>query len=484
MIRFVSTKGGVSPVDFETAVLQGYAEDGGLFVPESLPRISAQQLRQWSDLSFVDLAFEVLSLFIDRSLISAVELKQLLRNSFKPFEHPDVLPVVTLENRSGLHVMEMFHGPTLSFKDVAMEFLIGCLDFFLRKRGTRKSLLVVTTGDTGPAAAHASAGKSSVDCWTLYPRGMISEEQERQMTTLEAANVFAVGVENCPDGGDDIDLAVARMFADEELKNQLQLSSVNSINWCRVMVQTLPYFYGYFRTVDEVGQEVVFSVPSGAFGNLFGGYMARAMGLPVQTYICANNRNATLHRAFSSAIFAKKDLIQTVSSAIDIVVPYNFWRYLYFATGCNPDKIRDWMAEFKSAGSIQMDTRTAEAVRQGFISASISDEQTLSTIDTVYHKANGYLLDPHAAVAVAAAEKFIRCSRTAIKVICLATAHPAKFPDVIRKALTLDGKLPAPAMHKSIEAAKDLCQHLRLCDYIRLNTALVHTMKAHWQRCS
>ncbi|MCP5086930.1 MAG: threonine synthase, partial [Rhodobacteraceae bacterium] len=227
---------------------------------------------------------------------------------------------------------------------------------------------------------------------------MISEEQERQMTTLEAANVFAVGVENCPDGGDDIDLVVARMFADEDLRKQLRLSSVNSINWCRVMLQAVPYFYGYFRTVDAVGQEVVFSVPSGAFGNLFGGYMARAMGLPVQTYICANNRNATLHQAFSNAIFAKKDLIRTVSSAIDIVVPYNFWRYLYFATGRNPDKIRGWMAEFKSAGSIQMDTRTADAVRQGFTSASISDEQTLSTIDAVYHTASGYLLDPHAAV--------------------------------------------------------------------------------------
>jgi len=478
MLHFVSTKGGVAPVDFETAVLQGYAADGGLFVPEAIPRVAPEKLQQWSGLNFEDLAFEILTLFIDRSIISADELKLLLHNSFKTFEHPEVVPVVPLGARSGLYVMELFHGPTLSFKDMAMGFLVNCVDFFLQKKGSRVSLLVATTGDTGPAAAHASAGKQTIDCWVLYPRGMISEEQERQMTTLEATNVHAVGVHGCPDGGDDLDLVITQMFADEGLKKRLQLSSVNSINWCRVMVQTVHYFFGYFRVVDTVGEKVVFSVPSGAFGNLFGGYLARMMGLPVETFICANNDNATLHRVFSSGKFAKKDLKQTVSSAIDIVVPYNFWRYLYFACGRDHNKIRQWMAEFQNHGSVQIDLHTASEVKKGFTSTSITDEQTLSTMATVYKHHGGYLLDPHAAVAVAAVGKLSSEINPDTKVVCLATAHPAKFPDAIRKALGLDGPLPEGAHHKSIEAAKDLFQRCRSCDCSQLTHALHHAMES------
>jgi len=478
MLRFLSTKGGVAPVDFETAVLQGYAADGGLFVPEAIPRVAPEKLQQWSGLNFEDLAFEILSLFIDRSIISADELKLLLHNSFKTFEHPQVVPVVPLRTRRGLHVMELFHGPTLSFKDMAMGFLVNCVDFFLQKKGSRVSLLVATTGDTGPAAAHASAGKKTIDCWVLYPRGMISEEQERQMTTLEAPNVHAVGVDGCPNGGDDLDLVITQMFADEGLKKRLQLSSVNSINWCRVMVQTVHYFFGYFRVVDTVGERVVFSVPSGAFGNLFGGYLARMMGLPVETFVCANNDNATLHRVFSSGKFAKKDLKQTVSSAIDIVIPYNFWRYLYFASGCDHNKIRQWMSDFQDHGGVQLDPHTASEVKKGFTSTSITDEQTISTMATVYKDHGGYLLDPHAAVAVAAVSKLSSEFNPDTKVVCLATAHPAKFPDAIRKALALDGPLPEGAKHKSIEAAKDLFQRYRSCDCTQLTHALHHAMES------
>ncbi len=478
MMQFVSTRGGVTPVDFETTVLQGFAADGGMFVPETIPQISKEQLQEWSGLSYVDLAFEILSLFIDRNILSADELKELLRNSFKTFEHPDVIPVVGLETKPNTYIMELFQGPTLSFKDVAMGFLVNTLDFFLNRKNDLLSLVVATTGDTGPAAAHASAGKKSIECWVLYPNGMISEEQEREMTTLEAPNVHAVGVTGCPDGGDDLDLVIARMFADDALKQQLKLSSVNSINWCRVMFQAVHYFYGYFRVVDRVGEEIVFSVPSGAFGNLFGGYLARTMGLPVKTYICANNQNATLHRALSTGHLTKKDLKPTVSSAIDIVVPYNFWRYLYFVSGRDHGKIRQWMDEFQNKGSVQLDSQTAHEIQQGFISASITDEQTLATIADVYRSRDGYLLDPHAAVAVAAADTFSNTFAPDTKVVCLATAHAAKFPNVIRKALALDGELPEQAVHQSIEAAKDLCQHVRLCDCTKLAPALTHAMQS------
>ncbi|MGB5709290.1 MAG: pyridoxal-phosphate dependent enzyme, partial [Arenicellales bacterium] len=311
MIKYVSTRGGIPPVTFDEAVLQGFAADGGLFVPESIPMVTPEQFISWVDLDYPDLAFELLSLFIDRSIIPANDLKQLLDNSYKSFEHPDVIGFVPLGDEGRTYIMELFHGPTLSFKDVAMGFLINILDYLLQQRKEHLSIVLATTGDTGPAAAWASAGKETIDCWPLYPRGMISEEQERQMTTLNAANVHPVGVENCADGGDDLDFVVAKLFSDEELKKRLNLSSVNSINWCRVMVQAVHYFYGYYRVVDKIGDEIIFSVPSGAFGNLFGGYLARSMGLPVNTFICANNVNQALHTAFSEGVFAKKDLVQT-----------------------------------------------------------------------------------------------------------------------------------------------------------------------------
>lgn len=478
MTHFVSTRGGVAPVDFETAVLQGFAADGGLFVPEIIPQISEERLQKWSKLSFVDLAFEILSLFIERTTISADELRRLLADSFDRFEHPDVVPVVTLETKSNTYILELFHGPTLSFKDVAMGFMVNTVDFFLKRKNDWASLVVATTGDTGPAAAHASAGKKSIECWVLYPNGMISEEQARQMTTLEAPNIHAVGVNGCRDGGDDLDLVLAKMFADDNLRRQLKLSSVNSINWCRVMVQAVHYFYSYFRVVDQVGEKIVFSVPSGAFGNLFGGYLARTMGLPVKAYICANNQNATLHRALSTGRITKEDLIPTVSSAIDIVVPYNFWRYLYFVSGRDHGKICQWMDDFQKQGSVQLDSRTADAIREGYISASITDEQTLSTIADVYQSRDGYLLDPHAAVAVAAADSLSHTFAADTKIVCLATAHAAKFPDVVRKALSVEGELPEQAMHKSIEGAKELCRHVRLCDCSKLAPALTRAMQS------
>ncbi len=479
MLGFVSTKGGGESVDFETAILQGFAPDGGLFVPEYIPQISIEKLRDWSTLSYGDLAFEIISLFVDKSILSEKDLKHLLDNSFNRFDHPDIIPVVPLDNEQGLYIMELFHGPTLSFKDVAMGFLINLIDFFLERKNEHVSIVVATTGDTGPAAAHASIGKKTIDSWLLYPRGMISEEQERQITTLEEPNIHPVGVDNCPDGGDDLDLVIAKMFEDQDLVKQLKLTSVNSINWGRVMVQAVHYFYGYFRIVKEIGENIVFSVPSGAFGNMFGGYLARTMGLPVEKFICANNQNSTLHQAFSNGKFSKKDLQQTLSSAIDIVVPYNFWRYLYFVSGQNSSKIRQWMDEFNNQGEVRFDEKMREEISRGFISTSISDEQTLSTIEQWYRSERKYLLDPHSAVAVSAVNHLADAFPLDSKVLCLATAHPAKFPDVIRQVLNQEeGQLPNQALHQSIEAAKEKFQHLRLCDCDKLGIALQRTMKS------
>jgi len=480
MIKYISTKGSISPVSFDEAVLQGFAEDGGLFVPDHIPTITKEQLQQWSTLDYPSLAHEILSLFIDPQIIPSDDLKTLIAESFSSFEHPDLMPLVSPFENPHFHIMELFHGPTLSFKDIAMGFLVRTMDYLLQRRDQRINLILATTGDTGPAAANASAGRKTLECWPLFPAEMISVEQEQQMTTLQADNIHPIAVKHCLDGGDDLDIVVARMFADKQEKNALKLSSVNSINWCRVMAQTVHYAYGYFRACKNVGAPVIFSVPSGAFGNLCAGDLARRMGIPISTFICANNQNQTLHTAFSSGLFKKSPLIQTVSSAIDIVVPYNFWRFLFFATNFDSKKISSMMKTFQETGEVQLDSEIFENVRNGFKSQAISNKQTLSTIRETYEKYN-YLLDPHGAVAVAAANVLHSTLDKDTPVVCLATAHPAKFPKITRMALGDFNDFPKQGLHKTLEAAKSLPANKLTCDLSELENFLSHQIKSSLQ---
>jgi threonine synthase len=477
MIQYVSNKGGGKTVDFETAILDGFAIDGGLYVPTKLPSISKDQLKKWKSLGYVELAFEILSLFIDRSVLSESELKTLLQTAYASFEKAEIIPIHPLKSRKDTYIMELFYGPTLSFKDVGLAFLVNLVDFFLKRRNEYKSLIVATTGDTGPATAYFTAGKSNLSAWVLYPKGLITEEQERQMTTLPHANIHPVGVSNCPDGGDDLDLVIAKLYANIPFKNKVQLSSVNSINWGRILMQTVHYFYGYLQIVDEVGEEINMSVPSGAFGNLCAGGLARKMGLPVANFMVANNSNACLNRIFSEGIFSKKPIFETPSSAIDILIPYNFWRFLYFCVGEDASKIKTWSNVFMETGSIQFDSETHASFSKGFLSNSVSDEQTLTVIKEIYKNEN-YLLDPHGAVAVAASFN-LKESLTDKKLICLATAHPAKFPQVIKDALQLD-EIPVDGRHHSVEKARTQCEKVYLCDHSHLEEALLDIMSKDW----
>ena len=355
MLKFVSNKGGGEPVDFETAILDGFAVDGGLYVPEELPEITHNQLKQWKGLGYVDLAFEILSLFIDRSIVSEEELKRILKTAYAPFEKEEIIPLYPLKTRKDTFIMELFYGPTISFKDVGLAFLVNLVNFFLERKKEHLSVIVATTGDTGPATAYFAAGKSNIDAWVLYPKGLITEEQERQMTTLQHANIHPVGVANCPDGGDDLDAVISKLYANKSFKEKLKLSSVNSINWGRVMMQTVHYFYGYLQVVDDIGEQVNISVPSGGFGNLCAGSLARKMGLPIKYLVAANNKNACLHRVFSKGEFTKQPIIETASSAIDILIPFNFWRYLYFSVDKDTKKIKNWMDSFKETGNVKFD---------------------------------------------------------------------------------------------------------------------------------
>lgn len=477
MLQFVSNTGGGEPVDIEQAILDGFAVDGGLYVPEELPKISQEQLEAWKDLSYVDLAFELLSLFIDRSIVSAKDLRGILETAYAPFSKEEIIPLYKMESRQDTYVMELFHGPTISFKDVGLAFLVNLVNFFLERKGEHLTLVVATTGDTGPAAAYFTAGKSNLDIWVLYPKGMITEEQERQMTTLQHSNVHPVGVSGCPDGGDDLDLVIAKMYANKDFKEKLKLSSVNSINWGRIMMQTVHYFYGYFRVVESVGDQVNFAVPSGGFGNLCAGSLARMMGLPAKTLIVANNQNACLHRAFSTGVISKTPIIETPSSAIDILIPYNFWRFLYFATGKDASKIKKWSQSLMNEGIWEFDQATHQQFSKGFLSNTASDKDTLDMIKKTY-QSEGYILDPHGAVALCAADK-LQDQLGEEPLICLATAHPSKFPQAIKDALEVK-ELPDSAKHQSIEKAGQLCEKVHLCHYDHLEGALMHAMETNW----
>ncbi len=477
MLQFVSNKGGGEPVDFETAILDGFAADGGLYVPESLPKITSDQLKKWKNLDYQALAFEILSLFIDPDIVSSTDLKKILQTAYSSFEKEDIIPLYPLRSRKNTYIMELFYGPTLSFKDVGLAFLVNLVNFFLERRKERLSIIVATTGDTGPATAYFAAGKSNLDAWVLYPKALITEEQERQMTSLQETNIHPVGVSNCPDGGDDLDVVIAKLYANKDFKEKLKLSSVNSINWGRVMMQMVHYFYGYLSVVDEIGEQVNMSVPSGAFGNLCAGGLARKMGLPLKYLVVANNLNACLHRIFSEGHFTKEDIIETPSSAIDILIPYNFWRYLYFCVDQKPEKIKKWIHEFNATGTVLFDKETFASYKKGFLSNSTSNMETLAIIQEIY-EAESYLLDPHGAVGVHAGDS---CKENLgkEKLICFATAHPAKFPQVVQKALRTT-LLPEAARHYSIEAAKRLCQKVHLCEHQFLEEALIHAMEVNW----
>ena len=479
MLKFVSNKGGGEAVDIETAILNGYAPDGGLYVPEHLPLISIEQLEQWKHLSYNELAFEILSLFIDRSIVSAEELKYIIENAYGTFEKEEVIPIQRLKSHKNTYLMELFYGSTLSFKDIGLSFLVNLVDFFLARKQERLSVIVATTGDTGPATASYVAGKSTLDAWVLYPKGLITEEQERQMTTLHQGNVHPVGVYNCPEGADDLDAVISKLYANQAFIDAVKLSSVNSINWGRVMIQTIHYFYGYLQIADKVGDAISMSVPSGAFGNLCAGGLARKMGLPVKNLIVANNKNECLHRIFSKGIFSKEAIHETVSSAIDILIPLNFWRYLYFCVEKDSKKLKHWTEEFEQNGIVKFDEATFNAYKKGFLSGSASDEGTMKLIKEVF-EADSYLLDPHTAVSLEVANS-LRKEIGEHKVICLATAHPAKFPETILKSLACD-ILPNAATHSSIETAKHQCQKGYTVDNSNLEEALIDAMKNHWEQ--
>jgi threonine synthase len=438
-MNYVSTRGGVDAMGFQQAVMMGLADDGGLLVPEAIPDARGR-LDAWRALDYRELAFEVLRLFATD--LDADALRALIGRTYADRFPPDVAPVVAV---GPVHVLELFHGPTLAFKDLALQFLGHLFEHILRQRGSRLNVLGATSGDTGSAAIHGVRGREGIDIFVMHPHGRISGVQERQMTTVLDPNVHNIAVEG---SFDDCQRILKALFGDLAFKRRYALGAVNSVNWARVLAQIVYYFHAALHVQQATGAEAVrFCVPTGNFGDILAGYYARRMGLGVSKLICATNANDILARFFSRGDYSLGTVSQTLSPAMDIQVSSNFERYLYHRGGDDPQRLRERMAEFAATGAIREPPGPDGTVDPAFAAGAGSREDTLATIRK-YHRRHGYLLDPHTAVGVSVAE---RIGLDGDPVICLATAHPAKFPEAVRLALGED-----LARHPRIDALADL----------------------------
>ncbi|HLL26174.1 MAG TPA: threonine synthase [Xanthobacteraceae bacterium] len=429
-MRYISTRGEAPSVSFTDALLIGLARDGGLYVPESSPQISAQTIAGFKGKAYADVAVEVISPFIGGA-ISNAELSRMAREAYAAFDHPAVAPLHAL--KSGEYLLELFHGPTLAFKDVAMQLLARLMDHVLAERGERATIVGATSGDTGGAAIEAFRGRERADVIILFPNGRVSDVQRRMMTTLPDRNVHAVAINGT---FDDCQAIVKGLFADHRFRDRVKLSGVNSINWGRIVAQIVYYFTAAAALGGR--EKISFVVPTGNFGDIFAGYTARRMGLPMERLVIATNVNDILARTLASGCYEVKKVIATESPAMDIQVSSNFERLLFDAYGRDAAAIRALMSNLASAGSLEIAAAPLAAIRGVFDAGRADEAETRETIRAV-DRENGYLLDPHSAVGIAVARKL------ALKrpFVSLATAHPAKFPEAVAEATGKHPALPA-----------------------------------------
>jgi threonine synthase len=424
-VKYISTRGGVAPQSFEDVVLTGLAPDGGLFVPDELPRFSAEEIASWRELSYTQLALKIIAPFVDGA-VPEKALKDLIDKSYEPFRHRAIAPLV--QSGHNEWILELFHGPTLAFKDFALQFLGHLLDYLLERRGQKAVIMGATSGDTGSAAIEGCRRCDNIDIFILHPHNRVSEVQRRQMTTVPGANIHNIALEG---NFDDCQNMVKASFADQSfLPDDRQLVAVNSINWARIMAQIVYYFWAAL-SVGGPQRPVAFSVPTGNFGDIFAGYLARKMGLPVAQLVIATNANDILHRCISANDHSRRELVHSLSPSMDIMVSSNFERLLFDLYGRDGKAIARLMDAFRQNGDFRLDESALAAARQLFASHRIDDERTVAVIAEEFERSE-YLLDPHTAIGLEAGR---RCRRdAATPMICLATAHPAKFPEAVQKA--------------------------------------------------
>ncbi len=429
-IKYVSTRGKAPDLEFEDVLLAGLASDGGLYVPETLPEIDLNAVMVKS---YVETAQIVIGAFL-KDVIDQSDLNQIIENCYRSFDHAEVAPIVHLHDN--IYVLEQFHGPTLAFKDFALQFLGRIFDAVLEKRNQHITIVGATSGDTGSAAIEGCRGRENMDIFILHPHGRVSDVQRRQMTTVNDGNVHNIALKGSFDDCQDL---VKAMFNDQPFRQRINMSAVNSINWARIMAQIVYYIYASAKLADKYDQ-IAFSVPTGNFGNIYAGYLARKMGAPIDHLIVATNRNDILYRFFDQGDMKAEEVVPSLSPSMDIQISSNFERLLYDLYDQSAGRVEQDMQGFRKNGSFRMDQSALNKMKELFSAYRCDDDMTQTVIKEAFDKYN-YLMDPHSATGVHAAELFSNDHKQAA-VICMATAHPAKFPDAVKAASGIHPELP------------------------------------------
>lgn len=429
---YISTRGEAPALGFRDALLAGLARDGGLYVPREWPVMSKREIRALRGKPYAQVAFEIIKRFVDGE-IPDDKLEAMITEAYATFKHPAVVPLV--QTGPNDFVLELFHGTTLAFKDVAMQLLARLMDYVLAERNERATIVGATSGDTGGAAIDAFAGRDRTDIFIFFPHGKVSPVQQRQMTTSRESNVHAIALEG---NFDDCQNLVKEMFNDVAFREKVKLSGVNSINWARIMAQVVYYFTASL-SLGGPDRKVSFTVPTGNFGDVFAGYVAKKMGLPIDRLVIATNDNDILARTLKTGRYEMRAVKATTSPSMDIQISSNFERLLFEAYDRDAVSVRNAMASLKQSGSFEIAPAALKAIRRDFRAGRATEKEAAATIRETLDE-TGYLLDPHTATAVFVARKN---SKAPTPMVTLATAHPAKFPASVKSACGIDPALPS-----------------------------------------
>ena len=432
-MKYISTRDNLKEYSFEQVFIKGLADDGGLFVPKKVKKYNTREIESLSSLNYQDLAKEIICPFIS-DFMTVNELSDIVDKSYSVFRKDNAVDLIKVGDTK---ILELFHGPTLAFKDIAMQLLGNFYEHYLKKNNKNINVVVATSGDTGAAAIDAIKGKKNMNIFVLHPHKKVSIIQRKLMSTVKEKNVFNIAIEG---NFDDCQNLVKSMFADKEFSNSINMSGVNSINWARIIAQSVYYFYTYFQVQDK--RSINFSVPTGNFGDVYAGYLSKKMGLPINKFIVATNKNDILHRAISNGNYEADSVSETNSPSMDIQIASNFERLIYDLNNCSDNETRKIMNGIKENGKYNISKIKMEIINKDFLSASMSEKEVLDTIKEVYIKYN-IILDPHSAIGFGCLNK--------VKIdgnnIVLATAHPCKFPDAINKSIGIKPDLPDELMY-------------------------------------
>ena len=427
-MKYISTRNNSKEFSFEEVFIRGLADDGGLFIPKSLKKYSEEELKTLSTLNYQDLAKKIIFPFIG-DFMTANELSDIVDKSYSVFRKDNVVDLIKLGDTK---ILELFHGPTLAFKDIAMQLLGNFYEHYLKKNNKNINVVVATSGDTGAAAIDAIKGKKNMNIFVLHPHEKVSLVQRKLMSTVKEKNVFNIAIEG---NFDDCQNLVKSMFADKEFSNSINMSGVNSINWARIIAQAVYYFYTYFQIQDK--RPINFSVPTGNFGDVYAGYLSKKMGLPINKFIVATNKNDILHRAISNGNYEAESVSETNSPSMDIQIASNFERLIYDLNDCDDNETRTIMHGIRENGKYIISKDKMEKINKDFLSASMSENEILDTIKEVHIKYD-IILDPHSAIGFGSLNKVNLEGNN----IVLATAHPCKFPEAIDKSIGIKPDLP------------------------------------------